>query len=234
MFIIIDGIDGSGKSTVLKTWISELETQGKKIFDLTEYHKKHGIYPNIEEMEAADIIITGEPTHALIGKAIRLEMIKKGNKYSASAIADAYSLDRLILYKKVILPMRKLGKIILQDRSVTTSLCYQSVQSDELNLENIALREGNAFALGNPPDYFILADLPVEEALARLGSRTEKQDDAIFEKRTFLEKAQSCFMGSEYQDFLENHGFNIKTINTNQPIEAMKEESKEFISDLLG
>jgi thymidylate kinase len=76
MFIMIDGIDGSGKSTVVQGWKDYLNSQGNTIFDLKEYWQKEGCYPPYSELRSYDFIISGEPTYVGVGKAIREHLIR--------------------------------------------------------------------------------------------------------------------------------------------------------------
>jgi thymidylate kinase len=76
-FIIIDGIDGSGKGIIIQA----LKEYYERFFDLKEYTKEHKQYPKIEEIKH-DIIFSSEPTYLYAGAAIRDELLKGINKYS--------------------------------------------------------------------------------------------------------------------------------------------------------
>jgi len=233
MFIIIDGIDGSGKSTVFKIWAEYLKEQGKKIFDLKTYWNEHHKHPEAEELMEYDVILSGEPTTVWTGAAIRQEMIQNGKNYTPLSLANAYALDRLVLYKRIIVPFLQAGKIVLQDRSVSSSLCYQSTQNNGLSMDAIASIEGNTFALEHAPDHFVIANLPAEEAMRRLGNRSEKQDNAIFEKTEFLEKVQKKYLSEEYQNFFTSRGTRIHIFDANKDIESMKQEARKWIEKIL-
>jgi dTMP kinase len=233
-FIIIDGIDGSGKSTVMKAWVEYLQSQNKNVFDIKDYWQQHHRHPEVDELLDYDIIITGEPTYVWTGAAIRQEMIKNGTGYSTTSIADAYALDRLVLYRRLILPLLEAGKTILQDRSVSTSLCYQSVQDNPLPMETIATLEGNAFALQHAPDHLIIADVPVDIAMTRLGGRSDKQDDAIFEKEDFLHKSHDRFLDTTYQDYFTRNGTQIHILDCSPNIDIMKASGINVLQQLLS
>ncbi|MFH0857903.1 MAG: deoxynucleoside kinase [Candidatus Magasanikbacteria bacterium] len=233
MFIIIDGIDGSGKSTVFKMWAEYLQEQGKKVFDLKTYWNEHHKHPEAEELMEYDVILSSEPTTVWTGAAIRQEMIQNGKDYSPLSLANAYSLDRHVLYKRVLVPLLDAGKIILQDRSVSTSICYQSTQKNGLSMDTIANLEGNAFALEHAPDHFVIANLPAEEAMRRLGKRSEKQDNAIFEKTEFLEKVQQKYLSPEYQKYFLDRGTTLHIFDADKDIESMKLEARKWIEQIL-
>jgi dTMP kinase len=233
MFIIIDGIDGSGKGTIIKEWKNYFESQNKKIFDLKEFWLQNNRHPEFSEIKDFDVLSSAEPTYVWTGKAIREEMIKNGNDYSAKSIANAYALDRLVLYKRLIVPFLKLNKTVIQDRSLSTSLCYQPLQDGSITIEEVADIEGNRFALENAPDYLIIADLKAEEAMKRLGDRIGKKDDAIFEKKEFLLKAREVFLSEKFQNYFTQNKTQIKIFNSNQKLDIMKEESIKLLLTLI-
>lgn len=232
MFIILDGIDGSGKTTIIKTWADYLEKQGKKVFNLVDYWKENEKHPKAEDLMEYDVIISGEPTHAWIGKAIRDEIIQSGNDYSAKATAEAYSLDRLILYKRVVLPLLNAGKIILQDRGVSTSLCYQPIQGN-ISMDFVANLSGNIFALEHAPDYLVIANIPADIAMKRLNVRYGKKDNAIFENKPFLEKAQIQFLNPEYQKYFTDKGTKVEVLNVNTEIDIMKTNALDLLKKII-
>jgi dTMP kinase len=220
-FIMLDGIDGSGKSTIIQIWSEYLQEQGKKVFSLKEFWETHGTHPTPADAMDYDVMISAEPTTVWIGAAIRQEMIQHGSQYSALATADAYALDRLILYSRFLLPMRAAGKLIIQDRGVSTSLCYQSLQGD-INIETLAAIEGNAFALSHAPDALVLTQIDPNIAMSRIGVRHQKKDNAIFEQQEFLTQAQERFHSTEYQSFFVKHDCSISTIHTDIAYSDMK------------
>lgn len=230
---MIDGVDGSGKGTAVDAWKDYLTAQGNAIFDLPKYWLENKHYPELSEMKACDFIFSCEPTRTGVGKVIREEMIKTGNDYPAQAIAEAYSLDRLVLYKKIILPMLADGRCVIQDRGVCTSLCYQSVQNPELTFDHLSKLTGNKLALENRPDHLILMDLSAQEAINRLNLRTEKKDNAIFEKISFITKAADCFRSESYQKLFSDRGTQIHYLSAEQKIDIMREEAIKLLKNIL-
>lgn len=231
---MIDGIDGSGKSTIVESWKKYFEQKGKKVFDLRDFWKDNIDHPTPDDLMQYDIIFSGEPTHVWFGRAIRKEIIKTDSDYSALATANAYALDRLVLYKRLLLPLLKAGKTIIQDRGVSTSLCYQPVQDGTITMEEVASLEGNQFALTHRPDYLIIADLPVDVALSRLDTRFDKQDDARFEQKEFLQKARSVFLSKKYQALVKDHGTEVILLNTEGNIDIMQQNAKEFLLNIIN
>lgn len=231
-FIIVDGIDGSGKSSILNAWAEGLEQAGKKVFHLKEYWKTHGRHPELTDLAAYDVIISAEPTSVWVGAAIREELIRDSASYDTKTIAEAYALDRFILYQRLIVPLREQGKIILQDRGVSTSLCYQSVQDNPLPMKEIVTIPGNAYALEHAPDHLVIADVPIQIALSRLASRHDKQDQSFFERGEFLERARDCFLSAEYQDCFSTRSTGVHILNADQHLAIMKQNAIDFLSTI--
>lgn len=233
MFIMLDGIDGSGKSTVISAWKEYLIQQGNAIFDLRNYWQSTGKYPDLEETRSYDFIFSCEPTFAGMGKVIREELIRNGTNYPAQAIAEAYSLDRLILYNKIHLPLIKNGKVIIQDRGVCTSLAYQTAQQQGLNFANVSELPGNKLALENRPDHLIIMKMNPETGAKRIKQRLDKQDDSIFEKIEFMKKLSEIYYSEEYQNIFTSRGTNIHFLNAELEIDIMKREAISLLENLL-
>ena len=245
MFIIIDGIDGSGKSTAVQTWKDYLTGEGNAIFDLKHYWQTVGKYPELDELKSYDFIFSCEPTYVGIGKVIREELIKNKTNYPPRAIVEAFSLDRLISYNKIIIPSLKNGKVIIQDRGVSTSLAYQSISRSEagsrrggteqdLTFKKIADFPGNKLALENRPDHLVIAKISAEKAMARLQNRFSKNDNAIFEQLRFQKKAAEIFYSPKYQAIFTSKGAKIHYLNADAKIDIMKQESINLLKTLIN
>lgn len=234
MFIMIDGIDGSGKSTIVQIWKDYLAGEGNAIFDLKHYWQTTGKYPELEKTRAYDFIFSCEPTYTGIGKVIREELVKIGADYSPRAIVEAFSLDRLVLYNKIIIPLLAGGKIVIQDRGVSTSLAYQHLQNPEFTYDKIAEFTGNKLALANRPDHLIIAKIPAAKAAARISNRFDKNDNAIFEKLDFLKKAAEVFYSDEYQKIFTDKGTKIHYLNAESEIDIMKQEAVDLLKKLIN
>lgn len=231
MFIMLDGIDGSGKSTVIEAWKTYLTSQGNTIFDLREYWKQNGKHPSFAELKSYDFIFSAEPTYVGVGKVIREELIRKGTGYPPLAIAEAYSLDRLILYHNVIVPALQAGKWVIQDRGVSTSLCYQVLGGlDEQVVRDLP---GNAFALTHRPDHLIILTVPPTIAIERLAARADKQDNVIFEQLEFQTQAAERFVSPSYQRVFTEAGTVVGYLSGAEKADIMQKEAVELLQRLL-
>ncbi len=167
----------------------------------------------------------------MFGQAVRYEMVQNGTDYSPLAIATGFALQRLVLYKRVLLPALERGIHILQDRGVSTSLCYQS--QAPLNIEIVAGLEGNAFALEHAPDVLMLMDITPERCMERLSGRKEKDDNAIFEKLDLQKQFATCYTSGEFTQLFISRGTQIERFNSDQELAILKPQLESLLTKFL-
>jgi dTMP kinase len=224
--IIVDGLDGSGKSTVIQILTDYLKVRGKNVFELKEYWKHYHGLPQPEELYDYDFIISAEPTYSLVGGAIRDEFIRQSKrKYSAFTTATAYALDRLILYKRIIIPLLEKGKTIIQDRGVTTSIVYQPIQAEPLQLSKVLSLEGNKLAMQHRPDLLIIADIAPELCIERLDKRVDKKDNVIFENLKFQKKAYERFKSKWFAQLFTRRGSKVVYLDASKTKEEIMSDA---------
>jgi dTMP kinase len=99
LFVVLEGIDGSGKTTISKMLVDRLNGLGFK----AEY--------------------TFEPTDSEIVEVVR----GKYSEYR-DAYVDAltFALDRLLHLKRKVIPLLKAGFIVVSDRYMYSSVAYQA------------------------------------------------------------------------------------------------------------
>ena len=189
--IILDAIDGAGKSTVIRAMTDWLEVRGLRLFDLVAYMRAYKRLPEISDplLQGSDVLLSAEPTYAWIGAAIREEIIKThpDRQYDGFTAAYAFALDRQILFSRVILPYlaERPRRWVIQDRSLLSSLAYQPLQDERVTFEWLLSLQGNQHELSRPPDLMLLLTLSPEEAMRRLQGRGEKIDGHIYETHDF-------------------------------------------------
>ncbi|MBT4540657.1 deoxynucleoside kinase [Candidatus Woesearchaeota archaeon] len=216
-FIMIDGLDGSGKGTVIDALSDYLEIKGKKVFDLRKHCKEHMDFPEFSELLEYDIIINAEPTYSHLGIAIRDEIVKDNQrKYSGLSTAHAFALDREILYRKVIIPALEAGKTIIQERGVVSSFVYQPIQLERMNLQDIMNIPGNRLALKYAPSLLVLTQVDPQVVIHRLKERTKK-DHAIFEKLVFQRQVANRYESDWLKKLFESKGSKVVFLDTNYP-----------------
>ncbi len=231
--VIIEGIDGSGKSTIRDALREDAVASGKRILDVPAVWRDTGDYPTGEMIAAADVVFTAEPSTVWVGKAIRAELIRTGAGYSAWSAAMAFSLDREIHYRKVVLPARTAGKTVIQDRCVATSIVYQPVQAEPIPIEDVLRLPGNALALEHSPDLLLIATLSVDTALARLAARHGKNDNAVFERRALLETFAERYAAPWFRALFTDRGTQIIELSTEGAIAEVRQRARELVKPFL-
>lgn len=150
----IDGMDGSGKSTVAKL--------------LDEYCEQQQI-PHY---------LTSEPTKNKYGLILR-ELLKDVNS-PAPLDALMFAVDRYNHYFNEILPELKKGKLVISDRFILSSIVYQPLQSKGLISEEW-IKTINRYI--PQPDITIIMEADPQIAMQRIiamGKPLEKFENIDF------------------------------------------------------
>ena len=232
-FLMVDGLDGSGKGTIIEAVKKFCEDSKLTILNLKEYCLEHISYPTTEEIAKHDVILSHEPSYSFIGRAIREELIDKAKDYSALSMTHAFALDREILYKKVIIPAIRLDKIIIQERGIITSVVYQPVQ-ERIQLNEIIHLPGNKLALQHAPNLLVITKVTPEVAVNRNMGKNEVS--TVFENLFFQRKIEERYNSEWLKSLFERFGTDVRYIDTNPPkgIEEIQKEAIELWKNLLA
>lgn len=138
LFIVFEGIDGSGKDTHIKLLSEELRQQGHSVLE------------------------TAEPSGNEVGALLRRYQRKSGKRLPAETEALLYTADRYEHIRNIVEPALKKGQIVLSNRYFYSTLAYQGAMGIDLDW----IREMNRFA--PKPDAAILLDILPEFSLRRL------------------------------------------------------------------
>ena len=168
LFIVVDGIDGSGKSEIVKMLHNYLFSKNKRYRILT----------------------TREPTHGKYGSKIR-EMLRleKDPKSSREKIAELFIKDRQEHLKNAIEPfLKKSGSnesnIVICDRYYYSTVAFQGAQ--DLDMKILISKNKNF----RKPDIAFVLDAEPYLALKRIASREKEK----FEQLEFMEKIRENFL----------------------------------------
>ena len=171
-FIVLEGIDGCGKTT--------------QINELSKWLPKSGLIN-----KNRTLIKTREPGGSILGRGIRDMILNNHKSNSPASLTELllYSADRAEHISKIILPALKDGNWIISDRFSGSTLAYQGY-GREINIDIIKQLE-NIVCQNIRPDLTFLLEISPEESILR---RKNKVADRIeSEGLEFLKKVNNGF-----------------------------------------
>lgn len=177
VFVVVEGIDGSGSTTHTKLLGKALRQRGLKVVE------------------------TCEPSPGPIGALIRQVLQRRlfvadatgPRAFAWSTMALLFAADRMDHLDSTIVPALREGAVVLSDRYDLSSLAYQSVTAP--NGEKVVpwIRELNAAALR--PDLTVVIDVSVEVAEERRRARGGLEE--MFESRELQTKLCAVYDQAE-------------------------------------
>lgn len=202
-FIVIEGLEGAGKTTARDTVVATLRAQGIN-----------------------DIVFTREPGGTPLAEKLR-DLIKQG--IDGEVLTDKAEVlmlyaARVQLVENVIKPALARGSWVVGDRHDLSSQAYQGGgRGIDINLMT-SLRDT---VLGEfRPDLTLYLDLPPVIGLARARARGEL-DRIEQESLAFFERTRERYLELAATDS------SIKTIDASQPLEQVSESISRVLKQWL-
>ena len=165
-FFTLEGIDGSGKSTVISIIQKELEKRN------------------------ANFIAVREPGSTGIGEKIRDMLLDPNVFISPVEEVYLYATSRAIFVRRIVLPALNSGKIVISERYVDSSFAYQGYG------KGVPLKfiyEINKTAIsGVFPNLTVLLDIDPSTGIKRLESK--KKDRLELEGLNFYERVRDGYL----------------------------------------
>ena len=204
-FIVLDGIDGCGKSTQIR--------------HLAQWLPASGLMPS-----TARLICTREPGGTPLGQSIRELVLHTEADQVPSVTAELllYAADRAQHVDSVIRPALLRGDWVLSDRFAGSTLAYQGYgrgldRSLITRLESIA-------TTGLEPDLTVWLMVPVEVSLQR--RHGEKEDRIEAEGRAFLHRVADGFSALAEQR-------NWCGLDAQQSVSQLSQELEQILRESL-
>ena len=140
LFVVFEGIEGSGKSTQSSALAHRLQQAG------------------------VPVAAVHEPGSTAIGEEIS-RLLKMGDDIDPLAELFLFSAARSLLIRSVIAPALERGDVVVSDRYIYSTAAYQGYGR---GLDLAAIHSiSNMATSGIVPDLTVLLDLPVEDGLGR-------------------------------------------------------------------
>ena len=171
-FLVLEGIDGCGKTTQLR--------------QLADWLPGSGLMP-----DGATLHLTREPGGTPLGRALRELLLHPPNAAAPCPEAELlmYAADRAQHVQRRIRPALERGDWVLSDRFSGSTLAYQG---DGRGLDRALILDLERIATdGLMPDVTLWLDLPLETSIARRETRAEDRIEA--EGLTFLSRVATGF-----------------------------------------
>jgi len=205
MFIVVEGIDGSGKSTQIKNLAYH-------IFSKSKYHH---------------IILTRNPYKNV---NIRDILHQDSNPYSqAEKLADSFIADRTQQAEEIILPNLEKGHFVISDRYKLSTIIYQATQG--MDMEELIEKQSHLPV----PDMTFIIDVSVEEAKRRMMGEdvSIRGKEHKFEADVgFMKKLRDNLLKAK--DLLSEKGEKVFVINGERiPEEITKDIADIFDRELI-
>jgi dTMP kinase len=141
LFVDVEGIDGVGKSTVIRRVADVLRGLGYMV------------------------LVTSEPSDGAVGRFIRGNVLTGEVEVEPSALALLFAADRIIHFNTVIKPGLRDGFIVITERYIESSVAYQGAQGVPIDW---ILRVNSMVP---EPDLVIILNAPLAVIRERLTSR---------------------------------------------------------------
>ncbi|MDP2586140.1 MAG: dTMP kinase [Candidatus Levybacteria bacterium] len=194
--VVIEGIDGSGKTTQAHKIVEVLNKKGIKA------------------------VFTKEPTDGIIARILQ-DVLSGKLKFSPVSFQYLFAADRAVHQEEIIKYLKK-GMTVVSDRYLWSALAYGMLDIGAIDNANEKERLLTAFSILSMYNQFIVPDftfylaVPAEIAMARIVQKTQKIE--IYEKEEKIEKLKKGY------DWLsKKFAKEIITVDGEGPVEKVTE-----------
>jgi dTMP kinase len=211
LFITLEGLDGSGKTTQIKR--------------LAAWMQKRGLDP----------ILTRQPGGTATGDRIRALLLDSGSTPLAPMTEMALMFaDRAQAIAEVIEPVLASGRVVVCDRFTDSTEAYQG-GGRQLGSERVL--ELHRLVCGNlQPDLTLLLLPPLESSLARARNRNERTAAQTGKDENRFEQEQGEFfkrVWEKYHEIASRDAKRVVLIAGNLSIDQAHEKIVEAVSERL-
>ena len=202
--ITLEGVEGSGKSTLIQYLKELIESIGKKV------------------------IVTREPGGIEISEQIRSVILDTENtKMDGRTEALLYAAARRQHLVERIIPALKEGNVVLCDRFIDSSLAYQGYARG-LGIDEVL--SINEFAIGGfMPNLTLYLDLDPQIGLSRIRKNKGREVNRLdLEEISFHLKVREG-----YEEVIKRFPDRIVRVDANQELDKVLSDTKQILLEKL-
>ena len=154
MFVILDGVDGCGKSTQASRLVAALAAECPP--------------------ERAPLHLR-EPGSTAVGERVRALLLDREHELSPEVETLLFCAARRQMLDELVRPALAAGRDVVCERFHPSTYAYQAIAGGLDPADVLGLL--NQWAGDPAPDLILIFELPVEEALARRGASSDRIED---------------------------------------------------------
>lgn len=202
-FIVIEGGDGSGKTTMVAL---ARELYGTR----------------------SDVLITREPGGSPYAEMIRQVILKpEGKNADANTMFSLFWASRADHMKHYIRPKLESNGIVIADRFDASSYAYQIFGQENMQLKDLFWHMRDVYLNEIVPDLYIYLDVSPEEGVRRIALRKGEGKNHLDDREISFHKR----VRDGYHDFLKNVPHVI--IDAGGSLESVKTEFARTLREVL-
>lgn len=204
IFIVLEGVEGTGKGTLSLFLKQELEKRGLKVF------------------------MTREPggKNSLVAEKIRELILHKNLNVLPLTEAYLFAASRAQHVQEIIIPHLNNGEIVISERYVFASYAYQG-EGRGLGIENI--KKLNELAVANVfPDLVIYLDLDPKIGLERKFKARQDLDRMDQEKIDFYNKVRKAYL-----KLAKENSQLFQVVDASKPLLEVKETTLNLVLEKI-
>ncbi|MGB9726634.1 MAG: dTMP kinase [Minisyncoccia bacterium] len=204
IFIVLEGVEGTGKGTLSLFLQEELKKRGLKIF------------------------ITREPggKDSKVAEKIREVILNQDNNVLPLTEAYLFAASRAQHVREVIIPHLNKGEIVISERYVYASYAYQG-KGRGLGIENI--KKLNELAIDNVlPDLVIYLDLSPQIGLKRKFEARQDLDRMDQEEIEFYNRVRNAYL-----NLVKENPQLFQLVDASKPLEEVKKIVLNLVLDKI-
>ncbi|HOK17356.1 MAG TPA: dTMP kinase [Candidatus Paceibacterota bacterium] len=204
-FIVLEGVEGTGKGTLSLYLQQELEARNFKVFATREPGGKN----------------------CVVAEKIREIILDKNSNVLPLTEAYLFAASRAQHLREIIIPHLNKGEIVISERYVYASYAYQG-EGRGLGIENI--KKLNTLAIDNIiPDLVIYLDLDPKIGLERKFKARQDLDRMDRETIDFYNKVRNAYL-----KFAKENPSLIKMVDASKPLEEVKQRVLDLILEKIN